>query len=145
VVQRLSDLSGGRDVRIGSETGISPTGFNQTSLELVDGKGDVQGIYSWTDEIYVGEEEPDRLVRGGSTYEIEGGSARITFSYPIGGSEKIVYHDPTVGIRNFVPEGDDEFTSNRPLVMVGGLMIGIFLVGGSILIRIYGSKRPGGR
>ena len=141
VVQHLTDLSGSQKIIEGADSGVMVNGFNMTSLEMVNGDGETQGVYSWTDEVYIGEDEPDRRVRCGSTFDIDGGSARITFSYPIGDSDRVVYHDPTVGIKNFMPgEGGEDFLENRPLIMVGGLLIGIFLVGGSILIRIYGKR-----
>jgi len=147
VRHELRDDSGDQVIRDGVDlTGINGLPADPYVLVVTDLDGDVHGIYSWGELIETGPGEILTEDQAETEYTIGDGSAEIWFSYPLDEDTLHIYHDPTVGVdpRHIPgPTDDEDFLVNRPLVMAGGILIGIFLVGGSIIIRFF--RTGGGR
>lgn len=132
IFQELRDESGGHTFSYG-ESGV-PSNPERT-ISLYDGKGAVNGIYSWNDALLVGPGSADTPAMGKSGYSIGEGRAEVAFSYPLGNDTMFVYHDPIVGIDpGYAPviTNDDTFMSNRPLWMAIGIVLGLAVVMGAV-------------
>jgi hypothetical protein len=136
VKHQLMDETGNLDI-------IEGNGFtgDDHSLTVVKDKKRPYGTYSWTDRIEVGDLSADTPSNATSWYEISDGKASIWFSYPLSGNIQLVHHDPTLSMDPDLPPFDeeDEFLVDRPVLMFGGVMIGIALV----VLTILGRKIPG--
>lgn len=117
-------------------------GMDDHSLTVKNSDGRAYGTYSWTDEIMVGDLELDNSTKAVSWYEIGEGEASVWFSYPLEGNIQLIHHDPTLSMDPVLPPLDEEedFLVDRPLFMIGGIIVGVIVVGGTIIGRRL--KRP---
>lgn len=114
---------------------------DSTITVMKDGKR-AYGTYSWTEQIEVGELIPEEASRAVTWLEIDGSSASVWFSYPVGNSTRLIHHDPRVSMDPKVPQTEetDDFLGNSPLVMILGTMAGLLIVGGTLFLRKYKQK-----
>ncbi|MBN1538558.1 MAG: hypothetical protein JW939_00300, partial [Candidatus Thermoplasmatota archaeon] len=134
--QKLEDAGGGSGRRADSH-----------AINVIGDNGETWGSYSWSDEIYTGSLQADIEAQATSWFDIEDGSASIWFSYPLGDETKLIHHDPTVGMdpeNEIGPVEERNILEDRPLIMAGGLMIGILVVAVTIFIRGRVSRNRGG-
>lgn len=129
IVQELRDESGGHEFRYSEDQPYR-------TISLVDGTGKVNGMYTWVDDILVGEYEADTPSKAFTGHELGQDRAMVVFSYPLENDTLRVFHDPRVGMDPKMPEirGEDPFLSNRPLLMGAGFLLGTSLVIGAIII-----------
>ncbi len=142
VMQELVDETGKLSIIDGA--GIEE---DDHSLTVVKGDNRPYGTYSWTDDIEVGGVELSNSSVAYSWYEINGGKASVWFSYPLEGNIQLIHHDPTLSMDPDLPpiSGEDDFLSDRPILMLGGIALGIIVVGGTIFWRRMGRSRDPGR
>jgi len=144
VRHRLEDVSGGRDIMVGGE-GDNMTG-DPFVLKVVTEDGDTQGVYSWSNEVSVGPTEPDQIIEARSWFVLDGNGASVWFSYPLDTENLVLHHDPTVGMDpDNYPEmgGNPPFLENRPLLMIGGALIGTAVIMVTVYLRIRSKKAKG--
>ncbi len=119
---------------------------NEHAITVMKGKDRAYGTYSWTDEVQVGRTGPTDEVIAKSWFDIQASSASVWFSYPLGEDTQIIHHDPTMSMDPEIPanENEDEFLVNRPILMMGGSIVGIIVITGTIFMRRrMGMKGPG--
>lgn len=142
VVHELRDLSGEQSIVEGR--GGSVQTEDEKVLRLISRKGLTTGIYSWSDDILVGEGPPQAPSRANTTFSIEGHVASIVFSYPISDGTLSVHHDPVIGMdpANIPKENPQvRFLSNKPLAMLIGSAVGILIVAGTVVLRSWSENR----
>ena len=88
----------------------------------------------------IGQLDLDNSTLAESWYEIGEGEASVWFSYPLSGGIQLVHHDPTLSMDPDVPplEKEEDFLVNRPLLMIGGLLLGLIIVALTIFWRRLG-------
>jgi hypothetical protein len=135
VMHVLKDEGGKRTIETGPEEGAPEEG--EYIIRVIGDEG-THGIYSWNSDIVVGSAVLDTDSKAGSTYEVREDEVEIWFSYPLSGDVQLIHHDPTLSMDpDHVPEEETtpEFVADNPLIMIGGLLIGVLVVGASIFVR----------
>jgi hypothetical protein len=116
-------------------------------INVIGDNGETWGSYSWSDEIFIGALQADDEANATTWFDIQGDSASIWFSYPLGDEIQLIHHDPTVGMdpdNEIGPREEGNFLENRPIIMFSGLGIGIFVVVVTLFVRSRMSRRKGG-
>jgi len=142
VVHELRDLSGEQTIEKGKGGSVQTDDPNV--LRLISPRGLTTGIYSWSDEISVGEASPQTPSRANTTFTVDGHVASIIFSYPLSGGTLSIHHDPVIGMdpANMPKERNQMgFLSNKPLAMIIGSAIGVLIVAGTVVFRSWSERR----
>lgn len=114
-----------------------PVGADDHSITVMKDDDRAYGTYSWTDDIVTGRTELTDDEDAHSWSQIRGTEASIWFSYPLGEDIQLIHHDPTMRMDPDIPDIDeeDDFLVNRPILMIGGLILGLIIITGTIFLR----------